>query len=94
MRNVTGVDFELSEREHREREALKRAVADARARADAIASGAGRSVEQIIRIEEQDHSRQPPIPLMMSARAEEAATPVASGLMEIRTAVTLTACMR
>lgn len=91
---VTGVAFELSDREQRERDALKQAVANARARADAAAIGAGRSIEEIIRIVEQNQSHQPPIPLMMTARAEQASTPIIPGLIEIRAAVTLTACMR
>ena len=39
-----------------ERDALRHAVEDARARADALAAGAGRTVDRVIRI---DDSRQP-----------------------------------
>src|SRR5690349_8371533 len=51
--NVSGVRFDLKERDSVEREALRVAVQDARRRADAAASGAGVAIERVIRIEEQ-----------------------------------------
>ena len=51
--SVSGVRFDLKDRAAAEREALKRAVADARARADAAAAGAGVKVDRVLRIEEQ-----------------------------------------
>ena len=50
--NVSGVRFDLRDRAGAEREALRQAVADARARAEAAASGAGLTIERVIRIEE------------------------------------------
>src|SRR4051812_15066457 len=61
---VSGVRFDLKDRSALEREALRLAVVDARARADALASGAGRSVDRVLRIED---SREPPAvrPMLM-----------------------------
>ena len=81
-----------------EREALKRATADARARAEAAASGAGRTIDCVIRIEEPTGGRpMPPTPMMMMREAAVAATPptpVAPGELEIRATVVLTATLK
>jgi len=93
--SIGGVRFDIQDRETVEKEALRLAVVDARARAAAAASGAGRSLERIIKIED---SREPgigiPRPMMSIARAEAATTPVEPGLIEVRARVTLTASMR
>ena len=94
---VHGVRFDLKERTSLEREALKRATADARARADAAASGAGRTVDRVIRIEEPaGRPFPPPVPMMMEARgqASRPETPVIAGEIEIRAAVVLTATIK
>jgi uncharacterized protein YggE len=95
--NVTGVRFDLKERAAAERDALSRAVADARGRADAAASGAGVKVERVIKIEE--HRGGVPIPqprLTMMRESTQAAgePPMAPGEIEIRATVTLTASIR
>ncbi|HEX9366254.1 MAG TPA: SIMPL domain-containing protein [Vicinamibacterales bacterium] len=97
--NVSSIRFDLKDREAVEREALRRAVRDARARADAVASGAGVQIERILRIEEQrDSSSLPPRPMAMTARGgammAESAVPVEAGEIEIRAHVTLTAAIR
>ena len=51
--NVSGVRFDLKDRDAAEREALRLAVHDARRRADAAATGAGVQIDRVIRIEEQ-----------------------------------------
>ena len=94
--SVSGVRFDIQDREKVEKEALRLAVVDARMRAEAAASGAGRSLDRIIKIED---SREPgigiPRPMMSIARAPEAATtPVEPGLVEVRARVTLTASMK
>jgi uncharacterized protein YggE len=96
--NVSGVRFDVKDRDGAEREALNRAVADARARADAAAAGAGAKVDRVVRIEEQ---RVSPIPqprmAMMRETAQLAAAgepPMAAGEIEIRSSVTLTAAIR
>ncbi len=92
---VDRVRFDLKERAAVEREALRLAVVDARARADAAAAGAGRTVDRVLRI---DDTRQPEFrgPMMMVARAaaDTAATPIEPGVIEIRAAVVLTVAIK
>jgi len=97
--SVSGVRFDLKERDKVEREALKEAVADARARADAAASGSGNSVERVLKIEEQRTAIPPPRPIPYVMKSAEAAavapaTEVAAGEIEVRAAVTLTAAIK
>ena len=81
-----------------EREALRLAVVDARARADAAAAGAGRTVDRILRIDDtrQPPSPRPPMPMAMAARAadQQVSTPVEPGEIEIRAQVTLTVAIK
>jgi uncharacterized protein YggE len=95
--SVGGVRFDLQDRAAVEREALRLAVADARARADAAASGAGRSIDRVLRIDDSLEIM-PPRPLMrMAAMAEsvaDAGTPVEPGTIEIRAQVRLMAAMK
>jgi len=95
---VDTVRFDLKQRESLEREALKRASADARARAEAAASGAGRTIDRVIRIEEPGGRPMPPAPMMMMREAASAAqptpTPVVAGDIEIKAMVTLTAVLK
>jgi uncharacterized protein len=96
--SVGNVRFDLKDRAGAEREALKQAVADARRRADAAASGVGMTVERVVRIEEQ-RARivPPPIPyaaMESRAAAADAAPPVAPGELEIRASATLVAAIK
>lgn len=92
---VDRVRFDVKDRPALEREALRLAVVDARARADAAAAGAGRTVDRVLRI---DDTRQPEYrgPVMMSTRAAggDAATPIEPGVVEIRATVTLTVAIK
>jgi len=63
--NVSGIRFDLKDRTSADREALRRAVADARTRAEAAASGANLKVDRVLRIEEQRTIVEPPRPMMM-----------------------------
>jgi len=96
--SVSGVRFDLKDRDGAEREALKLAVADARARAEAAVSGAGRAIDRVLRIEDsRDGGTVPPRPMVMTlARSAEtgAPTPVEPGFIEIHARVTLTASMK
>jgi uncharacterized protein YggE len=93
--SVSGVRFDLKDREQAEQEAVRLAVADARGRADAAAAGAGVAVGPIVRIEEHGE-RGPvprPMPMQMSVAREAAdapSTPVAAGEIVIEATVTLT----
>src|SRR3954469_17255106 len=93
--NVSGVRFDLKDREAAESEALRIAVRDARRRADAAASGAGVRVVQVVRIDEQrDTEIVRPMPMAMARTAGsemvQTAVPVESGQIEVRAHVTLT----
>lgn len=95
--SIGGIQFDLQDRAAAEREALRLAVTDARARADAAAAGAGRTVDRVLRIE--DARQEPPTmprPMMALGRAAaaETETPVAPGLIEIHARITLTASMK
>jgi len=94
--SVGGIRFDLRDRAGAEREALRLAVADARARADAAASGAGRAIDRIVKIEDsRETGISQPRPMMTMAREASAApTPIESGVIEIRARVTLTASMK
>jgi uncharacterized protein YggE len=96
---VGGVRFDLKNRDAVERDALRMAVADARARADAAVAGAGVTIDRVIRIEEQRDMVYPaamPRVAMMREQASDAQaeTPIAPGQIEIRARVTLTALLR
>lgn len=95
--SVGGVRFDLKDRERVEREALRRAVADARARADAAAAGAEMRVAGILRIDEQRAFVPEPRPVMMRQAMEMTAAeapPIAPGEIEVRVTVTLTASIK
>ena len=98
--NVSGVRFDLKDRDAVEREALRLAVQDARGRATHAATGAGVTIDRIIRIEEQrdDAGRAAAdVPMnmaMMESRAVQAAVPLEAGEIEVRARVTLTASIR
>jgi hypothetical protein len=94
--NVSGVRFDIKDRDAAEREALKLAVADARARANAAAAGAGMNVERVVKIEEQ---RAVAVPQFRAGVMRESVQvtgqpPIEAGEIEIRVTVTLTASIR
>ena len=94
---VSGVRFDLKDRDAVEREAVKLAVADARARADAAAAGAGLQVARVVRIEEERHASGPPRPMAMmreSLQVTSGEPPISPGEIEVRATVTLTAAIR
>lgn len=93
--NLHGLRFDVKRREALEREALQMAVANALGRAEALAAGARRSLDRVLRIEESSVSRGGEMPVMaMRMKAEDAATPVAAGELEIRAQVRLTASLK
>lgn len=97
--SIQGLHFDLKDRDGAEREALTRAVADAMARATAAATGAKRTVDRVVRIDEtpaagQFRPQPFPAPRMMTADAAPQTTPVAEGELEIRAQVTLTAVIK
>jgi uncharacterized protein len=95
---VSGVRFDLKDRDTVEREALRLAVRDARRRADAAASGASVQIDRVIRIEEQrEVDIRPPMPMgmaMMKAEAGPAPVPLEAGEIEVRARVMMTVAIR
>jgi uncharacterized protein YggE len=99
VNSVHGVRFDLKDRESLEREALKRATADARMRAEAAAAGAGRSLDRVIRIEEPSNlpdPMPPPVPMLERAAmaADQKQTPIVAGEIEIRSTVVITVTLK
>jgi uncharacterized protein YggE len=94
--SISGVRFDLQDREKAERDALRLAVTDARARADAAAAGVNRVIDRVVRIEDARETGPVPMPrtMMAMAKSDAAQTPIEPGLVEIRARVTLTAAMR
>jgi uncharacterized protein len=90
--SMSGLRFDLKDREAVEREALGLAVRDAMARAKAIAAGAGATIGSIIRIDEQGSEPPRRMDYMTTMRAEAAAapTPISPGEIEIQVSVVLT----
>ncbi|HXW05179.1 MAG TPA: SIMPL domain-containing protein [Vicinamibacterales bacterium] len=93
---VSGIRFDLQDRANVERQALQRAVTDARERATAAASGAGMKVDRVLRIVEMRVPEVgPPRPMVaMREMAQAPSTPIEAGEIEIRAGVTLTATIR
>lgn len=93
---IHGLRFDVKARETIEREALTSAVGNAMAKANAIAAGAKRGVDRILRIEET-FSGGGPQPMMERAvmmRAADAPTPIEAGEIEIRAQVRLTVAIK
>lgn len=93
--NLHGLRFDVKRREALEREALQLAVANAMGRAEALAAGAKKTIDRVMRIEESFTGRGPEMPVMaMRMKAEDAGTPVAAGELEIRAQVRVTAALK
>ena len=97
--NVSGVRFDLKDRDSIERDAIRSAVRDARQRAESAAAGAGVAIERVLRIEEQRDMVDPPRPMpmnmaMMESRAQQAPVPIEAGEIEVRARVTLTVAIK
>ena len=96
--SLHGIRFDMKDQAKLEREALRLAVSDARAKAEAAAAGAGRSIDRILRVDEQG-GVPPPVPVRFTREAAQvaaadAAPPIAAGQMEIRARVTVTAALK
>lgn len=96
--SITGVRFDVKARAQHERDALRGAVQDGLERATAIASGAGRALGPIVRIQEQRISNAPYRVAMGGAGGgrggAETATPITPGEIEIRAVVVVTASLK
>ena len=93
-----GIRFDLKEQAKLEREALRLAVVDARAKAESAAAGAGRAVDRILRVEEQGVDvPQMPVRMMRQAAgvaSADLAPPISAGQLEIRARAVVTAVLK
>lgn len=92
---IHGLRFDVKQRAQIEAQALQAAVKSAMAKSHAIAQGAGRAVDRVLKIEETGGGGEP-VPMMRQyamAKAD-ASTPVAAGEMEIRAQVRLTVAIK
>jgi uncharacterized protein len=95
--NVHGLRFDVKNREAVEEQALQRAVTNGMAKAQTIAGAAKRSVDRILRIEEQFVGGGGPQPMperAMMRMAADASTPVEAGEIEIRAMVRLSVAIK
>jgi uncharacterized protein len=86
--NVEGPNLDTADKSSLYGEALKKAIADARVKAQAIADGAGLALGRLVKVEEGGNAATP-IPLFAAAR-ESASVPVEAGTQQIRASVTVT----
>ena len=95
--SVEGPNLALKDPASIQLEALKHATEDARAKAEAVAAGAGRSIDRVLRIEERhdagDIAALPRVPANASTPAA-VETPVARGQISATARVTLTASLK
>ena len=90
--SIHGLRFDVRQREQLEASALQAAVKDGLSKAQAIATGAQKAIDRVIRIEEQFTGGGGPGPMMreFAMAKADASTPVAAGEIEIRAQVRLT----
>ena len=88
--NFGGLQYEASTQRELERDALKRAADDAKARAEVLAKQLGASLGQVMTISESV-SQGSPVPIMMKSAMMDAssAAPVMQGELSIRAEVTV-----
>lgn len=89
---VSGPTLDLSSRDALYLDALGEAVADARAKAEALAKAGGFGIGQVSSVTESSAS--PPVPLFQGAVAKSAATPVEPGTQDVTADVTVSFVIR
>jgi uncharacterized protein YggE len=86
--NVSGPSLDVSDRDVRYRDALGKAVEDARAKAEALAQAGGFGVGQVSSVTEQTASA--PVPVFQAAVAKSDATPIEPGTQDVTADVSIT----
>lgn len=85
---IQGLNFELQDDRRARQEALRRAVQDARLKAETISEAMGVRLEQVIEVAEADVGFRPPQPQMeMMRMAMDVGTPVQPGQIQIEAQV-------
>lgn len=87
---VSGPTLAVSDRDARYRDALGKAVDDARAKAEALAKAGGFGVGPVSAVNEQTERAQPVWEQSLAASAKDAATPVEPGTQDITADVSVT----
>lgn len=93
---IHGLRFDVKQRDQLSASALQAAVKNAISKTQAIAAGASRAVDRVIKIEELSGGGEA-VPMMRQyamAKSADASTPVAAGEIEIRAQVRLTVAIK
>jgi len=93
--SLGGVRFDLKNRAKLQRDAMKLAVEDARAKAEVLAAAAGRDVNKVVQVVEQGAGDDTPRPMFRAAvAAAEAGPPISVGQMDVTASVRLTVSLK
>jgi uncharacterized protein YggE len=85
----SGIQFQLSDQNQGVERALAEAVANARAKAEALASAGDASLGSVVTITEGSAPQYPPIPFAADAGRAEASTPISPPTLETQVMVTV-----
>ena len=88
-----GLEFVVKDARVREREALKDAVEDARARAETLAAAGGFALGPVLTVTESSQGYAPPYPMVRSMMADKA-VPIAAGQQTLSATVQVTFAIR
>lgn len=86
--NVDGPSLDTADKSSLYGEALKKAIADAKVKAQAIADGAGLTLGTLVKVEEGGNTA-PPVPMFAADKAA-ASVPIEAGTQQIQASVTVT----
>jgi len=88
--NVGGPNLSVTDTSDAYAAAMKKAVADAQSKAQAIAAASGLTLGGIVHITDSGSSTPGPIPYALDAAMEKAAPPIEAGTQQIQASVTVT----
>jgi hypothetical protein len=85
----SGIQFQLSDQNQGVERALGEAVANARAKAEALAAAGDATLGPVVTIAENTYGQYPPIPFAADAGRAEASTPISPPTLETQVTVTV-----
>jgi len=85
----SGIQFQLSDQNQGVERALGQAVANARAKAEALAAAGDATLGPVVTIAENTYGQYPPIPFAADAGRAEASTPISPPTLETQVTVTV-----